>query len=83
MSHGIHFPGRREGRSWEHVPDALQDTAAAVLGKVFALSAIASEGTGPTARAPRTELPVADMPPQHSTALMSQITGDPPSRYEA
>lgn len=57
------------------------DDAAAVLGKVFALSAIVEKETGLTAYDPQVELPVADMAPQHSIALMSQITGDLRRRY--
>ncbi|MGW8887366.1 hypothetical protein [Streptomyces sp. NPDC055749] len=59
------------------------EAASAALGKVFALSAIVEKETGLTAYDPQMELPVADMAPQHSTALLSQITGDLRSRYGA
>lgn len=59
------------------------DAAAAVLGNVFALSAIVEKETGLTPYDPQMELPVADMAPQDSTALMSRIAGDLRSRYGA
>jgi hypothetical protein len=57
------------------------DDAAAVLGKVFALSAIVEKETGLTAYDPQMECPLAEMQPQGATRLMSRITEDLRSRY--
>ncbi|MEU1489494.1 hypothetical protein ABZ456_04440 [Streptomyces sp. NPDC005776] len=59
------------------------DAAAVALDKVFALSKIVEMEIGLTAYDPQMELPVADMTPHRSAALMSRITGDLRSRYGA
>ncbi|MFJ5214926.1 hypothetical protein ACIP98_09435 [Streptomyces sp. NPDC088354] len=57
------------------------DGAATVLGKVFALSAIVEKETGLTAYDPQVEMPLAEMPPQQATGIMSRVTSDLRNRY--
>ncbi|MDX3074265.1 hypothetical protein [Streptomyces sp. MI02-7b] len=57
------------------------DGAATVLGKVFGLSAIVEKETGLTAYDPQVEMPLAEMPPQQATGIMSRVTSDLRNRY--
>lgn len=56
-------------------------TAAVILGKVFALSAIVEKETGLTAYDPQAERPLAQASTQGAIALMSRTTEDLHRRY--
>ncbi|MEV5436521.1 hypothetical protein AB0K80_10860 [Streptomyces sp. NPDC052682] len=57
------------------------DAAAAVLGKVFALSAVVEKETGLTAYDPQVEMPLLQAPAQATIGLMSTTTEDLRNRY--
>jgi hypothetical protein len=57
------------------------DDAAAVLGKVFALTAIVEKETGLTAYDPQVDRPLVETAPQVAIGLMSRISEDLRSRY--
>ncbi|MFG3486343.1 hypothetical protein [Streptomyces sp. NPDC047972] len=57
------------------------DRAAAVLGKLFALSAVVEKETGLTAYDPQVEMPLAETSPDQAMSIMSGVTTDLRNRY--
>ncbi|MGW6396682.1 hypothetical protein [Streptomyces sp. NPDC055134] len=59
----------------------IGDSAATVLGRLFARSAPVEKETGPTGCDPQVEMPLAETSPQQAMSIMSGVPTDLRNRY--